>query len=35
VTAAGTRFLLNAVAEGAASAPITVIANWRGFSAMR
>ena len=31
VSADGKRFLLNAVSEGAASAPITVIANWAGF----
>lgn len=32
VTADGQRFLLNAVAEEAANAPITIIANWRGFT---
>lgn len=32
VTADGKRFVLNAVAEDAASAPITVIANWSGFA---
>jgi Tol biopolymer transport system component len=31
VNADGSRFLLNAVAESTANAPITVIANWRGF----
>lgn len=32
VSGDGNRFLLNAVAEEAANAPVTIIANWRGLS---
>jgi Tol biopolymer transport system component len=35
VTADGQRFLLNAVAEDAANAPVTVVANWPGFAPPR
>jgi Tol biopolymer transport system component len=31
VTADGKRFLINAISEEAAAAPITIIANWRGL----
>jgi hypothetical protein len=33
VTADGQRFLLNSVAEGAATAPITIVVNWHGLHA--